>query len=56
MRDNKASKRDIDPDKIYNNKLVAKFINRLMNDGKKLLLRILSIAHSILLKVKKKIH
>ncbi|GDX62346.1 30S ribosomal protein S7 [Candidatus Levyibacteriota bacterium] len=35
MRDNKASKRDIDPDKIYNNKLVAKFINRLMNDGKK---------------------
>ncbi len=35
MRHKKADKRETEPDKIYQNKLVAKFINRLMRDGKK---------------------
>ena len=35
MRHKKVEKRKTEPDKIYNNRLVAKFINRLMNDGKK---------------------
>lgn len=35
MRHAKIAKRQIEPDKIYNNLLVAKFINRLMKDGKK---------------------
>jgi small subunit ribosomal protein S7 len=35
MRHKKAEKRVIEADKIYNNLLVAKFINRLMKDGKK---------------------
>jgi small subunit ribosomal protein S7 len=35
MRHKKAVKRTIDPDKVYNNLLVAKFINNLMKDGKK---------------------
>lgn len=35
MRHKKVAKRQIDPDKVYNNILVAKFINRLMKDGKK---------------------
>ena len=35
MRGKKAEKRKTEADKIYNNRLVAKFINRLMRDGKK---------------------
>lgn len=35
MRHKKTEKREIEADKIYNNRLVAKFINRLMRDGKK---------------------
>lgn len=35
MRHKKAEKRQIGVDKVYNNILVAKFINRLMRDGKK---------------------
>ena len=35
MRHAKVAKRTIDPDTVYNNLLVAKFINRLMRDGKK---------------------
>ena len=35
MRHKKAEKRQIEADKIYNNLLVAKFINRVMKDGKK---------------------
>ncbi len=35
MRHKKVAKREINPDPIYNNLLVAKFINRLMKDGKK---------------------
>lgn len=35
MRHSKVQKRQIDEDKIYQSKLVAKFINRLMKDGKK---------------------
>lgn len=35
MRHAKITKRQIEPDKIYNNLLVARFINRLMKDGKK---------------------
>jgi small subunit ribosomal protein S7 len=35
MRHKKAQKREIEDDKIYQNKLVAKFINRMMKDGKK---------------------
>lgn len=35
MRHAKVEKRPLKPDIIYNNYLVAKFINRLMHDGKK---------------------
>lgn len=35
MRGKKATLRQASPDKVYNNRLVAKFINRLMRDGKK---------------------
>lgn len=35
MRHKKVEKRKAEPDKIYKNKLVAKFINSLMKDGKK---------------------
>ena len=42
MRHKKTEKRKAEPDKIYNNRLVAKFINGLMKDGKK------SVAQSVL--------
>lgn len=35
MRHKKTPKRTIEGDPIYNDKLIAKFINRLMHDGKK---------------------
>lgn len=35
MRHKKTPKRTIEEDAVYQNKLVAKFINRLMKDGKK---------------------
>lgn len=35
MRHKKAEKRQIEPDTIYNNLLVAKLINYIMHDGKK---------------------
>jgi small subunit ribosomal protein S7 len=35
MRHKKAPKRQIDEDKVYQSKLVSKFINRMMKDGKK---------------------
>lgn len=35
MRHKKVEKREVEQDKVYNNRLVAKFINRLMRDGKK---------------------
>lgn len=35
MRGKKAEKRIAQPDKRYNNRYVAKFINRIMHDGKK---------------------
>lgn len=35
MRHKKAEKRKIDADTIYQNRLVTKFINRIMEDGKK---------------------
>jgi small subunit ribosomal protein S7 len=35
MRHKKAPRRQIHPDKIYNNLLVAKFINNVMEDGKR---------------------
>lgn len=35
MRHKKAQKRIIEPDKLYGSVTVAKFINRLMKDGKK---------------------
>ncbi len=35
MRHAKVARRVIEPDKIYNNVLVARFINRIMIDGKK---------------------
>ncbi len=36
MRHKKAQKRQIEGDRIYNNKIVAKFINYLMKSGKKI--------------------
>jgi len=35
MRHKKVAKRQVKEDKIYQNKLVTKFINRMMKDGKK---------------------
>jgi small subunit ribosomal protein S7 len=35
MRHAKVQKRQVEEDKIYQNKLVTKFINRMMKDGKK---------------------
>lgn len=35
MRHKKVSKRQVEPDKIYNHILVTKLINRVMRDGKK---------------------
>ncbi len=35
MRKNKAEKRDVLPDPIYNSKLITKLINKIMIDGKK---------------------
>jgi len=35
MRHKKAPKRETKPDMLYQNKLVAKFINNIMQDGKK---------------------
>jgi len=35
MRHKKAEKREVEEDKVYQNKLVTKFINRMMKDGKK---------------------
>ena len=35
MRGKKAPKRKIEPDLIYNNRLLTKLINRLMKEGKK---------------------
>ena len=35
MRHKKATKRQIDTDRVHNNLLVAKFTNKLMKDGKK---------------------
>ncbi len=35
MRHKKVQKREIYPDKLYNNVLVTKLINRIMRDGKK---------------------
>lgn len=35
MRHKKTEKRTVEPDKIYNSRLVTKFINRMMIDGKK---------------------
>lgn len=36
MRSQRAPKRKIEPDSLYNSRLVAKFINCLMKDGKKI--------------------
>lgn len=35
MRHKKVAKRQLEPDKVHNNALVAKFINHMMRDGKK---------------------
>lgn len=37
MRHKKVQKRQIDPDMIYNNLLIAKLINRMMKNGKKII-------------------
>ncbi|MCL5970842.1 MAG: 30S ribosomal protein S7 [Patescibacteria group bacterium] len=42
MRHKKTEKRKTEPDNLYNSRLVAKFINGLMKDGKK------SVAQSVL--------
>ena len=39
MRKRRAVKRDILPDPIYKSKVVAKLINTVMKDGKKVLLK-----------------
>jgi small subunit ribosomal protein S7 len=39
MRRRKAPQRPVMPDPVYNSKIVTKFINQVMLDGKKLLLK-----------------
>ncbi|MCK8816212.1 30S ribosomal protein S7 [Natroniella sulfidigena] len=34
-RKNRAQRREVDPDPVYNSKLVSRFINKIMIDGKK---------------------
>ena len=43
MRRRKAEKRDVQPDPIFDDKLITRFVNNLMRDGKKVLLEKLSI-------------
>ena len=35
MRRRKAEKRDVQPDPIFDDKLITRFVNNLMRDGKK---------------------
>lgn len=35
MRRKQAERRDVDPDPVFNDKLVTRFVNNLMRDGKK---------------------
>ncbi|MBS3818672.1 30S ribosomal protein S7 [bacterium] len=51
-RKGKVKKREINPDSIYNSRLIAKFINYVMDDGKKNLAE--NIVYSAMDQVKKK--
>lgn len=53
MRSGKASKRTLQPDSIYNSRLVARFINRVMRDGKKSLAQ--KIVYGALEEIEKKL-
>ena len=52
MRKRRAEKRDVLPDSIYNSKVVTKLINQIMQDGKKVQLKIFFTKPLILLKKK----
>ena len=39
MRRRKAEKRDVQPDPIFDDKLITRFVNNLMRDGKKSIAR-----------------
>ncbi|HSW97354.1 MAG TPA: 30S ribosomal protein S7 [Candidatus Saccharimonadales bacterium] len=52
MRHKKVEKREIQPDKLYKSVLVARFINRIMQDGKKTVAEGLVYAAFETLKVK----
>lgn len=52
MRHAKVQKRQIDPDKIYNNLHVAKLMNRIMVDGKKTIAQ--NIVYSAFAEIEKK--
>lgn len=49
MRSGRAPKRTIDPDPIYNSKLISRIINKIMRDGKK------TIAQSLIYKAMEEI-
>jgi len=52
MRHKKVVKRQVEPDKVYQSKLVTKFINNLMKDGKKTVAQ--KIFYDALLEIDKK--
>ena len=45
-------KRDVLPDPVYNSKLVTRFINKVMYDGKKALLKLSYMMHSEIIRSK----
>ena len=45
MRKNRAERRDVIADPIYNSKLVTRLINRVMLDGKKVQLKLSFTTH-----------
>ena len=52
MRKRRAEIRDVLPDPIYKSKVVTKLVNRIMLDGKKVLLKRFYMKHLISLKIK----
>lgn len=42
-----VTKRDVLPDPVYGSKLLTRFINKIMLDGKKVLLSVSYMTHSI---------
>lgn len=54
MRSKKAPKRNLVPDPLYNSRLVTRFINRVMEDGKKTIAQ--SLVYNAFSKIEKKLN